>query len=101
MVWNAFVSEVPACANATAGDTFACMQSVDTVSLLASWEQVAASFPEPFLFVPVIDGPDGLIPDLPSKLLAAGKFSKIPFIAGTNQDEGAYTPQCCRRVRRL
>ncbi len=64
------------------------MQSVDTASLLTAWEETAASFPEPFLFVPVLDGPDGLVPDLPSKLLAAGKFSKIPFIAGTVLDEG-------------
>ncbi|RPD53636.1 extracellular triacylglycerol lipase precursor [Lentinus tigrinus ALCF2SS1-7] len=93
VVWNTYVSDVPGCANVTAGDTFSCMQSVDTATLLTAWEQTAASFPEPFLFVPVIDGPDGLVPDLPSKLLAAGKFSKIPFIAGTNLDEGTdFTP---------
>lgn len=64
------------------------MQSADTATLLDAWEQTAASFPQPFLFVPVIDGPDGIIPDLPSKLFAAGKFSNIPFIAGTVLDEG-------------
>ncbi|RDX48924.1 extracellular triacylglycerol lipase precursor [Lentinus brumalis] len=93
VVWDKYVSEVPACANATEGDTISCMQSVDTASLLTAWEETAASFPEPFLFVPVLDGPDGLVPDLPSKLLAAGKFSKIPFIAGTVLDEGTdFTP---------
>ncbi len=88
VVWDKFVSDVPACTNATAGQTFSCMQSVDTASLLTAWEETSAFFPEPFLFAPVIDGPDGLVPDLPSKLIAAGKFSKIPFIAGTNLDEG-------------
>ncbi len=88
VVWDKFVSDVPACANATAGDTFSCMQSVDTASLLTAWEETATFFPEPFLFVPVLDGPDGLVPDLPSKLIAAGNFSRIPFIAGTNLDEG-------------
>ncbi|KAI0737886.1 extracellular triacylglycerol lipase precursor [Daedaleopsis nitida] len=96
VAWDTFVAKTPACASAAQGDTFACMRSAstDTVTLLAAWEQTAASFPEPFLFSPVIDGPDGLIPDLPSKLLAAGKFSKIPFIAGTVLDEGTdFTPQ--------
>ncbi|RDX40976.1 extracellular triacylglycerol lipase precursor [Lentinus brumalis] len=90
VVWDKFVSDVPACADATAGNTFSCMQSVDTAALLTAWQETDASFPEPFLFVPVLDGPNGLIPDLPSKLFAAGKFSKIPFIAGTNLDEGTY-----------
>ena len=88
VVWETFVSDVPECANATAGDTFSCMQDVDTAALLTAWEDTAASFSEPFLFVPVLDGPDGLVPDLPSNLFASGKFSKIPFIAGTNLDEG-------------
>ena len=38
----------------------------------------------------MIDGPNGLIPDLPSKLLSQGKFSKIPFMAGANLDEGMF-----------
>ncbi|KAI0753756.1 extracellular triacylglycerol lipase precursor [Fomes fomentarius] len=93
VVWDTFVSKITPCANATQSDTFSCAQSVDTASLLTAWQQTAGSFPEPFLFVPVLDGPDGIIPDLPSKLLAAGKFSKIPFIAGTNLDEGtSFTP---------
>lgn len=85
------MSKITACANVTQSDTFSCAQSVDTGTLLTAWQQTAGSFPEPFLFVPVIDGPDGIIPDLPSKLLAAGKFSKIPFIAGTNLDEGTFS----------
>ncbi|CAK5266236.1 unnamed protein product [Mycena citricolor] len=39
---------------------------------------------------PVIDGPGGLIPELPSRLLLKEKFAKIPFIAGTNLDEGTF-----------
>ena len=58
--------------------------------------------PQPFIFVPVLDGPDGVIPDLPSRLFAAGKFSKIPFIAGTNLDEGtsAMEPELSARYPR-
>nr|VWO94947.1 Carboxylic ester hydrolase (EC [Ganoderma boninense] len=88
VVWDAFVANTTECASAAPGSTFACMRNATTSDLLSSWEAVAAAFPEPFLFVPVIDGPGGLLPDLPSKLLAAGNFSKIPFVAGTVLDEG-------------
>ena len=29
-----------------------------------------------------------IIPDYPSKLLAKGRLANVPFIAGTNLDEG-------------
>jgi hypothetical protein len=44
--------------------------------------------PEQFGFDPTIDGSGGLYPDLPSRLFARGEFAKIPFICGTNLDEG-------------
>lgn len=43
---------------------------------------------EAFPWEPVYDGPDGLLPDLPSRLLKEGKFARLPFIAGTVLDEG-------------
>ena len=94
-VWDFFVAHTPSCANATVGETFTCMRAVaSTAELLRSWEATAAYFPELVLFVPVLDGPNGLIPDMPSKLLSAGHFSKIPFIAGTVLDEGTeFVPQ--------
>ncbi|KAI0737108.1 extracellular triacylglycerol lipase precursor [Daedaleopsis nitida] len=93
-VWSTFVSNVPACAKAAQGSTFSCLRTADTAALLTAWEQTTTSLTEPLLFGPVIDGSDGVIPDLPSKLFAAGKFSKIPFIAGTVLDEGTrFTPQ--------
>ena len=94
-VWDFFVAHTPSCANASEGGTFPCVRSVaSTAELLTSWEEAAAYFPELVLFVPVLDGPNGLIPDMPSKLLSAGHFSKIPFIAGAVLDEGTeYVPQ--------
>ncbi|KAI0753752.1 Alpha/Beta hydrolase protein [Fomes fomentarius] len=86
VVWDTFVSTITACANTSEGDTFLCVQSVETGSLLTAWQQTVGSFLQSFLFVPVLDGPNGNIPDLPLKLLATGKCSKI--IAGTNLDEG-------------
>ena len=59
--------------------------------VLTAWSHVESSFPTGVhIFHPVIDGPDGLIPDLPSRLFAQGKFAKLPFIAGTNLDEGGF-----------
>lgn len=39
-------------------------------------------------FAPVVDGPDGFLPDKPWNLLAAGNYPKRQFISGTNKDEG-------------
>ena len=44
--------------------------------------------PELFGFGPTIDGPGGLFPDIASRLLEQCHFAKLPFIAGTNLDEG-------------
>jgi len=44
--------------------------------------------PELFGFDPTIDGPGGLFPDIASRLFKRGQFAKLPFIAGTNLDEG-------------
>ncbi|OBZ76977.1 Lipase 2 [Grifola frondosa] len=59
-----------------------------TLGLLNAYVAATKESHEVFPFVPTIDGPGGVVPDLPSNLLAAGKFSRLPFIAGTNQDEG-------------
>ena len=48
-------------------------------------------------WVPTIDGPGGLIPELPSNLYAKGEFARIPFIAGTNLDEGLSALFTCRK----
>lgn len=48
-----------------------------------------AEAPEEFGFDPTIDGPGGLFPDIASRLLKKGHFARLPFIAGTNLDEGA------------
>lgn len=44
-------------------------------------------------FVPVIDGPGGLIPNLPSISWTNGDFAKISFISGDVLDEGSQTTQ--------
>ncbi|PIL26319.1 hypothetical protein GSI_12075 [Ganoderma sinense ZZ0214-1] len=84
LVWDAFAANISACAGVLRGSTSPCLRCAPTSALLSSWEAAAAVLPDLDLFVPVLDGPDGLIPDLPSALLAAGRVSKIPFISGTS-----------------
>ncbi|XP_066285497.1 neuroligin-4, Y-linked-like [Branchiostoma lanceolatum] len=42
------------------------------------------------VWAPVIDGPGGVIPDSPRKLLAEGAFSKVPLMMGTASKEMSY-----------
>ena len=95
LLWDAFTANITACEGVRRGSTFPCLRNVSTSELLSSWSAAASVFPDLFLFAPVLDGPSGLIPDLPSKLLAAGRFtSNISLLAGTVLDEGtAFVPQ--------
>ncbi|KAJ7643875.1 extracellular triacylglycerol lipase precursor [Roridomyces roridus] len=88
-VWQNFVKGVPSCASlATSGSTFDCLQKANTTEIFQGLA-MAASHPTGILpWNPVIDGPGGIIPDLPSVLLQNGQFAKLPFISGTNLDEG-------------
>jgi hypothetical protein len=45
---------------------------------------------EPYPFRPVLDGPGGIISDLPAKRLSRGAGGQVPFIAGTVLDEGLF-----------
>ena len=88
LLWDAFTANVSTCTGVLRGSTFPSLRNASTAELLGSWEAAVNVFPDTFLFVPVLDGPDGLIPELPSTLFAAGHIPKIPFIAGTVLDEG-------------
>ncbi|KAJ7700483.1 esterase 1 [Mycena rosella] len=87
--WQNFVSGVASCASkATSGSTFGCLRNANTTEIFAGLSTAMADATELFPWDPVIDGPGGLIPDLPSVLFNRGQFARLPFIAGTNQDEG-------------
>lgn len=87
--WQNFVSGVASCASlATSGHTFDCLQNAPSDEILNGLVNAINEAPEQFAFDPTIDGPDGLYPDLPSRVFAQGNFAKIPFISGTNLDEG-------------
>ncbi|KAF8181105.1 esterase 1 [Pholiota molesta] len=85
--WQTFVAAVPACAAAVGStDTVACIRVADSASLLAALAAAPGA-----AFVPVIDGPGGLLPDRPSLLALQ---ARLPTLVGTNRDEGTlFTPQ--------
>ena len=76
---------------ATTGNTFDCLREANTAEIFTGLKQSISQTPEMYGFVPTTDGPDGLFPDIASQLVNAGHFARIPFIAGTNLDEGSYT----------
>ncbi|ESK84656.1 extracellular triacylglycerol lipase precursor [Moniliophthora roreri MCA 2997] len=89
--WTSFVKAVPECAALVgSNDTFDCLQSVNSSSILQGLVASIAEASELFPWSPAIDGPGGFIPDLPSRLFKKGIFARLPFIAGTNLDEGQY-----------
>jgi len=92
--WQNFVGGVSSCAShATSGNTFDCIRAANTSEIFQGLVTSLAEGQEEFPFDPTFDGPDGLFPDLPSVLYAKGHFAHLPFMAGTNLDEGTlFTP---------
>ncbi|KAJ7766372.1 extracellular triacylglycerol lipase precursor [Mycena maculata] len=92
--WQNFVGGVPSCASiATSGNTFSCLQNATTTEIFQGLSVVLPADSVVSPFNPVMDGPEGFIPDLPSVLFKRGQFSRLPFIAGTDLDEGTlFTP---------
>ena len=89
--WQRFIEATPECADVDSNDALDCLRTSNTSTLIQSYNTVESTSPEsPYAFGPCIDGPNGVVPDHPYKLLAEGKFSRIPFIAGTNKDEGVF-----------
>ncbi|SJK98002.1 uncharacterized protein ARMOST_01258 [Armillaria ostoyae] len=90
-VWQSFVAGTPGCSSTVGTQaTLDCLQSVNSSAIYQGLlEAIAQStMTEAHPFNPNIDGPSGLLPDLPSRLWAQGRFAKLPFISGTNLDEG-------------
>jgi hypothetical protein len=78
---------IPACANtSTTYTSFECLRNVPVDEIVTAHATAVAT--AVIGWSPTIDGPGGFIPKLPSKLMAEGHFSHIPFISGTNLDEG-------------
>lgn len=76
----------------TTADVFACVQNAPEQDLFKVIRQVGKALaPLPSStdpWQPVVDGT--FVPDFPSKLLAEGKFAKVPVIVGFTTDEVTY-----------
>ena len=87
--WQNFVSGVSSCTQtATSGHTLDCLRRANSSDIAQGLPNPIINSSGVILFDPTLDGPNGFIPDYPSKLLARGRIACVPFIAGTNLDEG-------------
>lgn len=86
--WQVFVSGVPECSGVQNASTFDCLRSASPEMIFDAANSAIQEAQKIALFSPVIDGAGGVVPDFPSRLLTRGEFARIPFIAGTNLDEG-------------
>ena len=87
--WTNFVGGVAPCAyKVHSSDTFGCLRKATSGDILTGLLAAIKESPELFAFDPTIDGKGGIYPDIASRLLSKGHFARLPFIAGTNLDEG-------------
>ncbi|ETW83899.1 Esterase/lipase/thioesterase [Heterobasidion irregulare TC 32-1] len=93
--WLAFARGTPSCTssllfteNENDRETFSCLLAATSDEILIGEEAALAYGQQQFPFIPVIDGSEGLVPDLPSLRLRSGAGNRVPFIAGTVLDEG-------------
>jgi len=86
--WAFFANTTQACTTASPNDTFACLRSVSEPEILAAINATLANYAVPFL--PVIDGPGGLVSDYPAKRLSRGAGGRVPLLLGTVLDEGTF-----------
>lgn len=84
-IWNDFAQSIPGCSTI---NSFPCIRAASSSDLQMAITLSSQKQTEQFPWVPNFDGPNGLYPDFASNLYKKGQFSRIPFIAGTNLDEG-------------
>jgi hypothetical protein len=83
-----FVKNTQSCTTALPNQTFPCLIAADSSDLRAGLNASMAI--EKFPFRPALDGPRGIISDLPTRRLSKGTGGRVPFIAGTVLDEGLF-----------
>ncbi|PPQ91811.1 hypothetical protein CVT25_000260 [Psilocybe cyanescens] len=87
--WTSFVSAIPECASlANSTNTFDCLRgNFTTATMLKGVAASTTNIPTDLTYFPTIDGPDGILPDLPTKLVPT---AHIPVMLGSNLDEGTF-----------
>ena len=88
--WMLFAQNTPYCAtrSQSPNNTFSCLMSASSSDLRAGMNAALAI--ELFPFRPVLDGPQGTLRDSPAKRLSRGAGRQVPFMAGTDLDEGLF-----------
>jgi para-nitrobenzyl esterase len=69
-----------------AGDQLACLRALPAATLVDATQAEGGFIAAGFGFGPVVDG--GFLPDQPRTLFDDGRFAKVPYILGSNSDEG-------------
>ncbi|KAL0953999.1 hypothetical protein HGRIS_005156 [Hohenbuehelia grisea] len=85
--WAKFVDAIPQC-RGLSGNTMNCVREKASATTIFQAMKQISSLGSPLLLGPTIDGPGGILPDHPSRLLAAERFVHMPIISGFNLDEG-------------
>lgn len=70
----------------TARDPLDALRAVTAAGILQAANPAQGLFGKGVKFGPIVDGQ--VLPDDPVNLLAAGKFAHVPFLSGTNANEG-------------
>jgi para-nitrobenzyl esterase len=73
-------------------EQLACLRQKPVSELLANAMQpmpgAGGGFDGKWTFAAVLDGPDGVLPDTPQNLFDQGKIADVPYLLGSNHDEG-------------
>jgi para-nitrobenzyl esterase len=79
--------DAQAATDAAVIDPVACLRAADASQIMA-WTAPPALEELTSSFLPIVDGPGGVLPDLPANLIAAGQLNKeAAILAGTNEFE--------------
>ncbi|KAI5832220.1 alpha/beta-hydrolase [Schizophyllum commune Tattone D] len=84
--WDSFSSLVGC--SSTSGSVLDCLRGADSEAVMDAVRQVVPK--TTFNWWPALDGANGLIPDLPSNIWAAGGYTQVPSIAGAHLDDGTW-----------
>ncbi|KAJ7637367.1 alpha/beta-hydrolase [Mycena polygramma] len=67
-------------------DAMPCLRNASIGAISSALNRIGG-FPNE-AFTPVIEGPDGFMPDLPSRLITAGKMNNVEFVGGHTTGDG-------------
>ncbi|KAF9559014.1 esterase 1 [Agrocybe pediades] len=92
-IWQDYVSAIPGCASAASSNsTIECIRNATSAEVLQALTTAGLVFSNSTMFLPVLDGPDGLLVGRQSQVVL--NKARLPIMMGNNLDEGTlFTPQ--------